>query len=127
MSGKSSADIFGTFLKNVAPGPSQPATDLSRLTQGVIDWSSRQQGATEAASAPARSPGVIPRLARTIADAGAPLSIIALVKATGLEVDTVASSLRDATATGLLRALDQPDGTRVFDLTADGRQLLVGP
>jgi hypothetical protein len=124
MAEKSSANIFGTFLTTVQPGPSKPDVDLSRLTQSVIDWSERQQSA-ESLTPPGGTPAVIPKLARAITDAAAPLSIIELVKSTNLDVDTVASALRDATATGLLQLKEQPDGTRLFSLTPDGRQLLV--
>lgn len=125
MAGKAGADIFGTFLKNVTPEPSTSSTDLSRLTQSVVEWAGRQQGTRVTEASPASSPGVIARLAQAIADAGSSVSVIALVEATHLDVDTVASALRDATATGLLRVEERPEGTRLFDLTPEGHQLLA--
>lgn len=70
---------------------------------------------------------IIPQLLRAIDKAATPMSIMKLVEETGLKVDAVASALRDATATGLLQAVEQPGGGRLFQLTPDGRQLLAGP
>ena len=120
------ANIFGTFLKNIQPGPSKSSVDLSQLTENVIDWSTQQDSKAIQSATPSGNPAVIPQLLRAIDEAATPLSIIKLVEKTSLKVDTVASALRDATATGLLQAVEQPDGGRLFQLTPDGRQLLAG-
>ncbi len=144
----SGANIFGTFLETVSPGSSKPSGDsppsgdLSKMTEAFRDFlktvqalpaepaaaaAKPEETGQEQKSTPASAnPPVIPRLLRAIADAKAALSIVTLVKATGLDVDAAAAALRDATAAGLLQAEEGRDGSRLFGLTPAGKELLGG-
>jgi hypothetical protein len=130
MEKKPSANIFGTFLSNINSAPSTSPVDLSQLTNKVLGWSEKSTSGPPPSppsppSSPARKASVIQTLLQTIFNAQKPLSIVDIVKSTTLDVDTVASALRDATATGLLSPEEQGDGSRRFKLTTDGQLMLA--
>lgn len=130
---KPSANIFGTFLDNVAPGPSRSSVDFERITKQAIEWSSSQSApgsGVDATGAPLEGvrggsgQGAVSVVLKSIDAAGSPLSVVAIAKRTTLGVDAVTAALRDATFAGLLTKKETPDGGAVFDLTADGRDLI---
>ncbi len=111
---------FRDFLKTVQALPAEPAAAAARQHE------TGQEHQDQKSTPPSANAPVIPRLLRAIADSEAALSIVTLVKATGLDVDTVAAALRDAAAAGLLQAEEGREGSRLFSLTPTGKELLGG-
>ena len=115
MAGKSSrANLFGTFLDTVSSGRSKSDFDISKLAESVINWSKLQEAGE----------GAVARLLRALESQPAAASIGALVRATGLDLDTVLKTLDDAAAKGLLRSEASEDG-HLYRLTASGRDALM--
>ena len=115
MAGKSSrANLFGTFLDTVSPGRSKSDFDVSKLAESVINWS-KQQDAGE---------GAVTRVLRALEQQPGAASIGTLVRATGLDLDTVLKALDDAGAKGLVKSDASEDG-HLYRLTASGRDALM--
>lgn len=119
---KPSANIFGTFLDNVTPGPSKSSVDFERITKQAIEWS------TGEASAPPTKlretgPSPVSAILKAIDDAGAPLSVVAIAKRAELNADLVTAALKDAMFAGFIAQTTGSSGV-AFDLTADGRAML---
>jgi hypothetical protein len=126
---KQSANIFGTFLENITPGPSKKPVDFEQITKQAIDWSSSQGPRPSSTEAPAADQGRagsndINVVLRSIDAAGSPLSVASIAKSTKLDVDALTTALRDATFAGLLARQDAPGGGVIFALTPDGHDLI---
>jgi DNA-binding MarR family transcriptional regulator len=115
MAGKSTrANLFGTFLDTVSSGRSKSDLDISKLAQSVINWSKLQDAGE----------GAVSRVLRALEQQSSSSSIGALVRATGLDLDTVLKALDDAAAKGLIKSDTSEDG-HLYRLTASGRDVLT--
>jgi hypothetical protein len=119
---KPSANVFGTFLDNVTPGPSKSSVDFERITKQAIEWSTGETSASPAKSREA-GPSPVGAILRAINDAGTPVSVVAIAKRAELNADLVTAALKDATFAGFITQTTGPSGV-LFDLTADGRAML---
>ena|ERR1700722_13976093 len=129
---KPSANVFGTFLENIAPGPSKSAADFDQITKQAIEWSTSTNSAPVQSEPPGHSgsfvrnpgSGAISAILKSINGAGMPLSVVLIAKKAGLDVDTVTVALRDAVFAGLIAQVTSPTGGVLFNLTDDGLAML---